>query len=154
MFLKLQNSCRTVFKEIYSQDLVLEGNNSHFLIFMNWPWLIIQALELCQCASNFLHLCLKCTSQNIIHHTYYTLTKQIKSFLKGLFYLNSVIFLGLPFLLPNAILRTYVAQPNFNSAYYCDSHWSLNFTFFFMQCGFYWIKGFLNHIRVQCCTRQ
>lgn len=118
----LQNCLQRDLLSGSSSRIYEEGNNSHFLLFMNLPWLIIQALELCQCASNFLYLCLKCTSQNIIHHTYYTLTKQIKSFLKGLFYLKSVIFLGLPFLPPNAILRTYVAQPNFNSTYYFDSH--------------------------------
>lgn len=89
---------------------------------MSGPWLIIQDLELCQRASDFSHLCLKYASQNIIHHTYHALAKQIRTFLKGLFYLNSVISLGLPFPTPNAILKTYAAQPNFNSTYYDNSH--------------------------------
>lgn len=55
---KVANACRTVPREIYSQYSVLEymtkGGNFHYLLFMSGLWLIIQALELCQCASDFL----------------------------------------------------------------------------------------------------
>lgn len=155
VFLKLQNACRTVFKEIYSQDPVLEYMRRGIILISYYLWTcpglsfkLLNFVSVPQtsytCASNA-HL----KTLYIIH----TITKQIKSFLKGLFYLKSVIFLGLPFLPPNAILRTYVAQPNFNSTYYFDSHWSVNFTFFFRQCDFFWIKDFLNYVRVQGCTR-
>lgn len=78
----LQNCLQRDLLSGSSSRIYEEENNSHFLLFMNLPWLIIQALELCQCASNFLYLCLKCTSQNIIHHTYYNKTNQ--KFFKGL----------------------------------------------------------------------
>lgn len=102
VLLRLQNACRTISKDIYTQDSVLEymgwgALNSHLLLFMNWPWLISQALELCQCASNSLHFCLKCTSQNVTHHIYHACAvKTNQKFFKGLVLFGLSYLSGIP----------------------------------------------------------
>ena len=125
---------------VFSSRIYDKGGNSHYLLFMSGLWLIIQALELCQCASNA-HL----KTLYIMHTMLYQNKSELSwrtCFIWTL--LSSWCYL---FFLPMLFRKHMQHSPILTVPALLINIELLILPYFLGQCDFFWIKNILNFIR-------